>query len=207
MSHAERISKLPQDAGSVRSRSARLRSAGKSTGSTTRHSSTTAAASDLSPTSRGSAPAQIIDDADRILRHMDPSRCACGCEANTGDGAGILTGLPHEFLQNAAQADLGVKLPEPGLYGVGNIFLPTDRRAAGHCKETVNRLVAEQGQRLLGWRPLPTRADGGRHRPLRPGRRAGDGAGLYRRGRRVRSRRVRPPALRDPQDGPAASCG
>ncbi len=107
---------------------------------------------------KGVRSRQIIDDADRILRHMD-HRGACGCETNTGDGAGILTGLPHEFLVAAAQADLGVKLPEPGLYGVGNIFLPTDPGQRTHCKEVFNRLVAEQGQKLLGWRPLPTRAD------------------------------------------------
>jgi glutamate synthase (NADPH/NADH) large chain len=102
---------------------------------------------------------EIIDDADRILRHLI-HRGATGCEANTGDGAGMLTGLPYEFLQKVADADLGVTLPKPGFYGVGNVFLPTNARERRACKETVNRLIAEQGQRLLGWRPLPTRADG-----------------------------------------------
>src|ERR1700689_51878 len=74
---------------------------------------------------KGVRSRQIIDDADRILRHL-VHRGACGCEPNTGDGAGILTGLPHEFLANVAKTDLGVTLPEPGFYGVGNIFLPTD---------------------------------------------------------------------------------
>src|SRR5580704_10735087 len=76
---------------------------------------------------KGVRSRQIIDDADRILCHM-VHRGACGCEANTGDGAGILTGLPHEFLHRVAKQDLGVSLPEPGYYGVGNVFLPTDRR-------------------------------------------------------------------------------
>src|SRR5580698_2143354 len=102
---------------------------------------------------------EIIDDADRILRHLI-HRGATGCEANTGDGAGMLTGLPYEFLQKVADADLGVTLPKPGFYGVGNVFLPTNARERRACKETVNRLIAEQGQKLLGWRPLPTRADG-----------------------------------------------
>jgi glutamate synthase (NADPH) large chain len=106
---------------------------------------------------KGVRSRQIIDDADRILRHL-VHRGATGCEANTGDGAGVLTGLPHEFLQIAAEADLGVKLPEPGYYGVGNIFLPTDALQRAECKETFARIVGEQGQRLLGWRPLPTRA-------------------------------------------------
>src|SRR5580704_17388615 len=106
---------------------------------------------------KGVRSRQIIDDADRILRHL-VHRGATGCEPNTGDGAGVLTALPHEFLQIAAETDLGVKLPEPGLYGVGNIFLPTDERQRAECKETFARIVGEQGQRLLGWRPLPTRA-------------------------------------------------
>src|ERR1700722_10240979 len=102
---------------------------------------------------------EIIDDADRILRHLI-HRGATGCEANTGDGAGMLTGLPYEFLQKVADADLGVTLPKPGFYGVGNVFLPTNDREPRACKETVNRLLAQHGQKLLGWRPLPTRADG-----------------------------------------------
>ncbi|HEV7999266.1 MAG TPA: glutamate synthase subunit alpha, partial [Planctomycetaceae bacterium] len=102
---------------------------------------------------------QIIDDADRILRHLI-HRGATGCEVNTGDGAGMLTGLPHELFQKFADSDLGVELPEPGYYGVGNVFLPRNARERRECKVTVERLIAEQGQQLLGWRPLPTRADG-----------------------------------------------
>ncbi len=107
---------------------------------------------------KGERSRQIIDDADRILRHM-VHRGACGCEANTGDGAGILTAVPHEFLKRVAKEDLGIELPEPGRYGVGNVFLPTDPQHRALCKETVNRIIAEQGQTLLGWRPLPTRRD------------------------------------------------
>ena len=55
---------------------------------------------------KGLRSRQIIDDADRILRHM-AHRGACGCEPNTGDGAGILTALPHEFLTRVARRDLG----------------------------------------------------------------------------------------------------
>jgi glutamate synthase (NADPH/NADH) large chain len=108
---------------------------------------------------KGVRSRQIIDDADRILRHLI-HRGATGCEPNTGDGAGILTGLPHELFRKFATADLGVEVPEPGLYGVGNVFLPRKGDERRQCKETVNRLIAEQGQTLLGWRPLPTRAAG-----------------------------------------------
>jgi len=68
---------------------------------------------------------QIVDDADRILRHMD-HRGACGCESNTGDGAGMLTALPHTFLARVAKSDIGVDLPEAGKYGAGIVFLPQD---------------------------------------------------------------------------------
>ncbi len=107
---------------------------------------------------KGQRSRQIIDDALRILVHME-HRGACGAEPNTGDGAGILTALPHEFLQKVARDDLKVSLPEPGLYGVGNVFLPTDPEERRMCKEEVNRIIREQGQRLLGWRPVPTDAD------------------------------------------------
>jgi glutamate synthase (NADPH/NADH) large chain len=102
---------------------------------------------------------QIIDDANRILCHLI-HRGATGCEANTGDGAGMLTGLPHELFRKVAVEELRVELPEPGFYGVGNVFLPTNEKERRHCQEELDRLIAEQGQRLLGWRTLPTCADG-----------------------------------------------
>jgi glutamate synthase (NADPH/NADH) large chain len=104
---------------------------------------------------KGLRSRQIIDDANRILQHM-VHRGACGCEANTGDGAGMLTALPDEFLNKVTQSDLGITLPERGRYGVGIVFLPTDPLQRETCKQTVNRIITEQGQRLLGWRPLPT---------------------------------------------------
>jgi glutamate synthase (NADPH/NADH) large chain len=68
---------------------------------------------------------QIVTDADTILRNMD-HRGACGCEQNTGDGAGILVGLPDKFLRRVAKDQLHVELPAKGLYAVGNIFFPKD---------------------------------------------------------------------------------
>ncbi len=98
---------------------------------------------------------QILQDAEEVLRSMD-HRGACGCEANTGDGAGILTALPHEFLQQAVQQDLGGRLPGPGKFAAGNVFLPTIDSERGKCKAAVEKLVAAQGQTLVGWRPVPT---------------------------------------------------
>ncbi len=103
---------------------------------------------------KGRPSHQIVLDADHVLRRM-VHRGACGCETNTGDGAGILTTLPHDFLRKVARADLGVELPEPGRYAAGNVFLPTDDRERELCKRAVESIVAEQGQQVLGWRRLP----------------------------------------------------
>ncbi|HMP06012.1 MAG TPA: glutamate synthase-related protein, partial [Lacipirellulaceae bacterium] len=108
---------------------------------------------------KGQRSHQILLDAEEVLRNMD-HRGACGCEANTGDGAGILTALPHEFLAKVVQADLGVALPGPGCFAVGNVFLPKVEAERARCKGVVEEIVAAQGQRLIGWRPTPTDARG-----------------------------------------------
>ena len=103
---------------------------------------------------KGEASHQIILDADRILKHMT-HRGACGCEENTGDGAGMLVALPHTFLKRVTKNELGIDLPEPGRYGAGIIFLPKDASAQSEFKAIVGELVEEQGQTLLGWRNVP----------------------------------------------------
>jgi glutamate synthase (NADPH/NADH) large chain len=103
---------------------------------------------------KGVASRQILDDADRILRHMT-HRGACGCEENTGDGAGILTALPDKFLRKVARQDLGIELPARGRYGAGLIFLPRDEAARTEFRHIVNDLIVQQGQSLLGWRDVP----------------------------------------------------
>ncbi len=104
---------------------------------------------------KGHPSHQIILDAERVLRHMD-HRGGCGCEANTGDGAGMLTGVPIGFLRKVARRDLGVELPPDGKYGVGNFFLPHEEGFRRRCKDVVEALIAERGQILLGWRNMPT---------------------------------------------------
>ena len=108
---------------------------------------------------KGHKSRQIVDDALRMLKHM-AHRGACGCETNTGDGAGILTAIPHDFLAKVVQQDLNIALPAIGSYGVGLVFLPTDPDQRKIAKETVNKLIVEQGQTLLGWRHVPTDPDG-----------------------------------------------
>jgi glutamate synthase (NADPH/NADH) large chain len=102
---------------------------------------------------------KILEDAYTVLKSME-HRGACGCEANSGDGAGIMTALPHEFLSKVARTDLNTDLPEPGRYGAGVVFLPQDAGQRAHCKQIVESLIIEQGQRLIGWRLIPTDPDG-----------------------------------------------
>jgi glutamate synthase (ferredoxin) len=82
-------------------------------------------------------------------------RGACGSEANTGDGAGILIQPPDRFLRKVANA-VGVGLPPAGQYGVGNIFLPQDAEQRKQIKTLIAEIVGEEGQMFLGWRPVPT---------------------------------------------------
>src|SRR6185295_17061023 len=82
-------------------------------------------------------------------------RGAKGCEVNTGDGAGILLQVPHEFLKSEAMK-LGITLPEPGKYGVGMVGLPRDAASRRGCEEQFEAAVVRTGQTVLGWRDVPT---------------------------------------------------
>ena len=108
---------------------------------------------------KGEPSHQIVLDADHMLQRME-HRGGCGCEPTTGDGAGILTGMPHEFMIKVAREDLGEVLPAPGRYAAGNVFFPQDEKQRAHCKQTVEKIIEEQGQRLIGWRNLPVDTDG-----------------------------------------------
>jgi len=78
-------------------------------------------------------------------------RGAEGADADTGDGAGILIQLPHEFFA----AESGVELPEPGRYGVAMCFLPQREGEREHAIGLIERNVEAEGQRVLGWRDVP----------------------------------------------------
>jgi glutamate synthase (NADPH/NADH) large chain len=82
-------------------------------------------------------------------------RGAKGCEENTGDGAGILIQVPHEFLK-AECTKSGFDLPAPGTYGVGMVCLPRDSYTQRWCMEIIEAAVTRAGQRVLGWRDVPT---------------------------------------------------
>lgn len=103
---------------------------------------------------KGRKSHEIIRQGLQILVNLD-HRGACGCEANTGDGAGILIQMPHGFLAKVAPA-AGIKIPEPGQYGVGMMFLPPDTEERVHCEKAFEKIVSEEGLTTLGWRTIPT---------------------------------------------------
>ena len=105
-------------------------------------------------TLRGTAGHDIIDHALDALRNLE-HRGAVGSDAGTGDGAGIVTQIPHEFLVAVAP----FPLPEAGRYGVGLAFLPTDARERNALKAAVAAIAEEEGLQVLGWRPVPTAPD------------------------------------------------
>ncbi len=98
---------------------------------------------------------KIIRDAREVLANMT-HRGAVGSDENSGDGAGILTTLPHAFLSAVAGAELNVQLPSPGRYSAGLVFLPRDTARRGRIKARIGEIVAQFGQSLIGWRRVPT---------------------------------------------------
>jgi glutamate synthase domain-containing protein 2/glutamate synthase domain-containing protein 1/glutamate synthase domain-containing protein 3 len=85
-------------------------------------------------------------------------RGACGCDPETGDGAGITIQIPHEFFARECSA-LGFSLSEPGTYGVGMMFLPVEPKQRLICEGIVERVAKEEGLTVLGWRDTPVRGD------------------------------------------------
>src|SRR5439155_17768260 len=103
---------------------------------------------------KGEKSHEIVQQALTVLQNLT-HRGACGCEDNTGDGAGILLQVPQKFLTRAC-AEVGIKLPaQKGDWGVGMIFLPSDPAERAFCEKAFEQAIAEEGQTLLGWRNVP----------------------------------------------------
>ena len=100
---------------------------------------------------------EIVVKALTVLKNL-LHRGACGCEANTGDGAGILVQMPDAFLRREA-GRLGIALPPPEQYAVGMVCLPTDPEERVACQVMLDRIAREEGQVPLGWRDVPTNHD------------------------------------------------
>src|SRR5665811_90873 len=100
---------------------------------------------------------QIVSDALTILENME-HRGACGCEVNTGDGAGIMIQTPHEFFFDEC-VKLGIHLPSYGKYVVGVIFFPKDIKLKEESREIFNRSAEKLGLEILGYRKVPVNTD------------------------------------------------
>ncbi len=106
---------------------------------------------------KGEKSHEIILKGIQILLNL-LHRGACGCDPETGDGAGVLIQIPHEFFAREC-AGIGFTLPNPGEYGVGMVFLPVERHERLICEGIVERIVREEGLTVLGWRDTPIDAD------------------------------------------------
>ena len=95
----------------------------------------------------------VVDALNMLVRMAH--RGACGCEENTGDGAGILVAIPHAFYAST-MAKKGITLPEPGGYAVGMLFLPRDPDLRFKAKADLDRVANQLGHTVLGWRAVPT---------------------------------------------------
>lgn len=102
----------------------------------------------------GESSRKTVTDAVEMLVRMS-HRGACGCETNTGDGAGILVGLPHDFYKEVTK-DLGFELPPLGQYAVGMFFLPTSESRREESKNVFTKVAESLGHTVLGWRTVPT---------------------------------------------------
>ena len=102
---------------------------------------------------KGDKSHDIVEQGLEILKRMS-HRGACGCDPETGDGAGILLQLPHRFFKREGLRH-GWEIPRRRRYGVGMVFLPQDPRQRQACEEIFAEVVAEEGQKVIGWRDVP----------------------------------------------------
>ncbi len=107
---------------------------------------------------KGNKSHQIVSDAITVLENME-HRGACGCESNTGDGAGLMIQTPHEFFFDEC-LKLGVHLPAFSRYGVGVIFFPREIRLREECRDIFNRSAERLGLEILTYRKVPVNTDG-----------------------------------------------
>lgn len=103
---------------------------------------------------KGKKSHKIVQQGIEVLLNLQ-HRGACGCEANTGDGAGILIQMPDKFLHKVCK-DENIELPDYKQYCVGSVFLPPDKTQRESIEKELERIVEEEGQKLLGWRTIPT---------------------------------------------------
>jgi glutamate synthase (NADPH/NADH) large chain len=99
----------------------------------------------------------IIRKGIQVLENLT-HRGACGCDPETGDGAGISIQVPHRFFARVC-AELGFTLPAEGEYGVGMVFLPVERQPRLACEGVLEEIATQEGLTVLGWRDTPVMAN------------------------------------------------
>jgi glutamate synthase (NADPH/NADH) large chain len=102
---------------------------------------------------KGRKSRAIIDKGLEIQRNLE-HRGAVGADPLTGDGAGVLIQMPHDFMKKAA-GELNINLPEEGRYAVGVMFLPMDRALRNGCENIIEKVIIDEEQDFLGWRNVP----------------------------------------------------
>ena len=102
---------------------------------------------------KGKKTHKLVTDALTMLENME-HRGAAGSDPESGDGAGILTQLPHEFLKDTC-SKLGIELPEEGQYGVGMLYFPADVKLRNESRRILNDILDEMGFDNLGYRDVP----------------------------------------------------
>jgi glutamate synthase domain-containing protein 1 len=102
---------------------------------------------------KGERSHDIVQKGLTVLQNLT-HRGACGCDPHTGDGAGILVQIPDAFFRHEAKS-LRIDLPAAGQYGVGMVFLPSEVNQRNECERIVEKVIREEGQKVLGWRACP----------------------------------------------------
>ncbi|MBM7570877.1 glutamate synthase large subunit [Aquibacillus albus] len=95
----------------------------------------------------------IVQHAVTILCNLE-HRGGQSADTSTGDGAGILTQIPHTFFLDKCQ-DLDIDLPDEGKYGVGMVFLPQDPKIRKKSEQKLQSIIEQEGQQVIGWRTVP----------------------------------------------------
>ncbi len=117
---------------------------------------------------KGQTSHRIVEQGLEVLRNLT-HRGACGCDPLTGDGAGILVQVPDAFLRRETRSQR-IALPAEGAYGVGMVFLPSEVRQRNECQKILEKVIRQEGQKVLGWRrvPVDVEAPGPQARALMP---------------------------------------
>ncbi len=96
----------------------------------------------------------LVTRALEMLTNME-HRGGCGCDPGSGDGAGVLVGMPDAFLRRAAE-EIKIELPPVGEFAVGMMFLPQDTVQRRKCERLFERVLADYDMHVIGWRDVPT---------------------------------------------------